>query len=252
MFRMERSEMPFSKSGVMFESSAAAIAVVFGAMLLALAGCADPIEPAPMMDAPNVLYGSVEDDGFTVAAINLETINPQFLRQVVDTPPTIASEPGIVVIDPANRFLYLTLAGGKSMRYGIGVGRDGFAWSGEAVIKDKQHWPKWFPPKEMMERDPEAAKYPDGMDGGPSNPLGARALYLWQGKKDTLYRVHGTRDPSSIGKAVSSGCVRMFNQDIIDLYERVPLDTKVIVLPAENEADALVTEIVGPTVPPKI
>ena len=244
--------MAFLNGGAVFRSPVPGIGAVVGVALLALAGCADPIEPAPMMDPPNVLYGAVEDDGFTVSAINLRTIDPQFLRQVVDSPPTIASEPGIIVIDPANRFLYLTLAGGKSMRYGIGVGRDGFAWSGEAVIKDKQHWPKWFPPKEMMERDPEAAKYPDGMDGGPSNPLGARALYLWQGNKDTLYRVHGTRDPSSIGKAVSSGCVRMFNQDIIDLYERVPLETKVIVLPAENEADALVTEVVGPAVPPKI
>jgi lipoprotein-anchoring transpeptidase ErfK/SrfK len=244
---MELFEMPFFKSGAAYQSRTPGIAVVVGAALLALAGCADPIEPVPMMDPPNVLYGAVEDDGFTVSAINLRTIDPQFLRQVVDTPTTISGEPGVIVVDPANRFLYLTMAGGKSMRYGIGVGRDGFAWSGEAVIKDKQHWPKWFPPKEMMERDPEAAKYPDGMDGGPTNPLGARALYLWQGNKDTLYRLHGTRDPSSIGKAVSSGCVRMFNQDIIDLYERVPLETKVIVLPAGNEADALVTEIVGPS-----
>jgi lipoprotein-anchoring transpeptidase ErfK/SrfK len=212
------------------------------AALFALSACSDPV-PTPTIDPPGVLYGAVEDDGFKVPAINLKRVDPQYLRQVVDTPSTISATPGTIVVDPGNRFLYLTLAGGKSMRYGIGVGRDGFAWSGEAVIKDKQHWPKWFPPKEMVERDPKARPYADGMDGGLRNPLGARALYLWQGNKDTLYRLHGTYDPSSIGKAVSSGCVRMFNQDIMDLYERVPLGTTVVVLPVENEADTLVTEV---------
>jgi lipoprotein-anchoring transpeptidase ErfK/SrfK len=117
-----------------------------------------------------------------------------------------------------------------SMRYGVGVGRDGFAWSGDATIHDKQAWPKWFPPKEMMERQPETAQYADGMEGGVKNPLGARALYLWQGNKDTLYRLHGTNEPASIGHAMSSGCIRLLNQDIIDLYERVPLGASVVVL----------------------
>ena len=115
--------MAFLNGGAVFRSPVPCIGAVVGAALLALAGCADPIEPAPMMDPPNVLYGAVEDDGFTVSAINLRTIDPQFLRQVVDTPTTISGEPGVLVVDPANRFLYLTLAGGKSMRYGIGVGR---------------------------------------------------------------------------------------------------------------------------------
>ncbi len=167
-------------------------------------------------------------------------LDPQFVRQQVATPYKLQQYAGMIVVDPANKFLYLVREDGTSMRYGIGVGRDGFAWSGDAVIKAKREWPKWFPPKEMQERDPEAAKYPDGMDGGPRNPLGARALYLYQGDVDTLYRLHGTNDPRSIGRAVSSGCVRLMNQDIIDLYNRVPLDTKVVVLGAEVEAPVMV------------
>jgi lipoprotein-anchoring transpeptidase ErfK/SrfK len=244
--------MPLFKSGAVNRLIAPSAAALAGLALLAVTGCSDSPSPMPTLDPPKVMYGAVDDDGFNVPAINVKRVPPQFLRQVVSTPPNIPAAPGVIVVDPANRFLYLTLASGKSMRYGIGVGREGFAWSGEAVIKDKQHWPKWFPPKEMVERDPKARPYAKGMDGGPHNPLGARALYLWQGNKDTLYRLHGTVDPSSIGKAVSSGCVRMFNQDIMDLYERVPLNTKVIVLPAENEADTLITDLFGPKAPPKI
>jgi len=140
------------------------------------------------------------------------------------------------VRDPTNRFLYLVENGGQSMRYGIGVGREGFAWSGTAVVHDKQEWPKWFPPPEMVARDPKVAPYANGMEGGIKNPIGARALYLWQGNKDTLFRLHGTNEPSSIGHAVSSGCIRLLNQDIIDLYDRVPTGTKVVVLPTPDES----------------
>ena len=148
-------------------------------------------------------------------------------------PTDIPSQSGSVVIDPAHRFLYLILDQGQGIRYGIGVGREGFGWSGTATVKSKQEWPKWFPPSDMMARDVRAAHWVDGMPGGNDNPLGARALYLWQGNKDTLYRIHGTNEPLSIGRGVSSGCIRMFNQDAIDLYNRVPEGTKVIVLPAE-------------------
>jgi lipoprotein-anchoring transpeptidase ErfK/SrfK len=116
------------------------------------------------------------------------------------------------------------------MRYGIGVGRQGFSWSGEARIQHKAKWPRWTPPASMVKRDKFAAKWAQGMPGGPKNPLGARALYLFQGGVDTLYRIHGTFVPSSIGKAVSSGCIRMLNVDVADLYERVSLGTRVIVL----------------------
>jgi lipoprotein-anchoring transpeptidase ErfK/SrfK len=138
--------------------------------------------------------------------------------------------PGTIVIDTKNRFLYLVMEGSRAIRYGIGVGRQGFSWGGTAVIRRKAKWPTWTPPAEMVARDELAAEWADGMPGGPRNPLGARALYLYQGNQDTLYRIHGTFVPSSIGKAVSSGCIRMINYDVADLYERVPIGTKVIVV----------------------
>ena len=126
--------------------------------------------------------------------------------------------------------------GGRAIRYGVGVGRQGFGWSGVATIHDKQQWPDWYPPKEMLDRQPELRRQMSelqsgiGMPGGPRNPLGARAMYLWQNNKDTLFRIHGTFEPWTIGKSVSSGCIRMINQDAIDLYERTPVGAKVVVL----------------------
>lgn len=134
---------------------------------------------------------------------------------------------GTIVIDTSSRHLYLVQPGGGAIRYGIGVGRQGFAWRGVARVGRKSEWPRWIPPKEMLKRRPDL---PDEMDGGLDNPLGARALYLFQGNKDTLFRVHGTNEPDSIGKAVSSGCIRMLNADAIDLYERVKVGTRVVVL----------------------
>lgn len=200
---------------------------------LLAAGCttsANDPTLAVSLPAPPLMYASVQDGGFTVPAIPPGRVDPKYYRQLVSTPGYITEQAGTIVVDPQRKFLFLVMENGKSMRYGIGVGREGFAWSGDAVIKAKREWPKWFPPVEMQARDPEAAKYPNGMEGGLQNPLGARALYLYQGNVDTLYRLHGTNDPSSIGKAVSSGCVRLMNQDIIDLYNRVPIGTKVVVL----------------------
>ena len=137
---------------------------------------------------------------------------------------------GTIVVDTRNKFLYLVQPGGKAIRYGIGVGRQGFSWSGTAVIKRKAKWPTWTPPAAMVARDDFAAQWAGGMPGGPKNPLGARALYLYQGNVDTLYRIHGTFAPSSIGKAVSSGCIRMINSDVADLYDRIPVGTKVVVV----------------------
>jgi lipoprotein-anchoring transpeptidase ErfK/SrfK len=119
---------------------------------------------------------------------------------------------------------------GTAIRYGVGVGREGFGWHGRATVRRKAEWPTWTPPHEMTLRDHEAAKWASGMPGGPENPLGARAMYLYQGDRDTLYRLHGNNDPSSIGKAVSSGCIRLLNHDIIDLFNRVPVGTPVVVL----------------------
>jgi lipoprotein-anchoring transpeptidase ErfK/SrfK len=131
--------------------------------------------------------------------------------------------PGTIVIDTPQHFLYLVEPGGRAMRYGIGVGRPGFTWSGIHTVSSKKEWPDWVPPKEMIERQPGL---PHFMAGGPNNPLGARALYLGS----TLYRIHGSNEPWTIGHNVSSGCIRMRNVDVIDLYERVKIGTKVVVL----------------------
>jgi len=173
-------------------------------------------------------YAATNDGGFSLPAIQYQNFDPKYLRQVVYYPSKYPA--GTIVVDPGSKFLYLIQPGGRAIRYGIGVGRAGFAWSGEAVIQFKREWPKWFPPDEMIERDPSLEKYRDGQEGGPRNPIGARGLYLWQGNKDTLYRIHSTNQPSSIGTNASSGCIRMWHQDIIDLYNRVDVGTKVVVL----------------------
>ncbi|PPE78990.1 L,D-transpeptidase [Kaistia algarum] len=209
-------------------------------MPIALAGCQTAGQTSSLSTMPagapiidqgfREMYAAIDTEPFPVPAVDLKQIDPQFFRQVVQLPPEIAAQPGTLVVDPPNHFLYLVFENGTAIRYGVGVGRQGFAWSGDATIQAKQQWPKWHPPKEMMARDPEAAKWPTGMPGGPGNPLGARAMYLYQGKVDTLYRIHGTTQPWSIGKSLSSGCIRLINQDIIDLYERVPIGTRVTVL----------------------
>jgi len=173
------------------------------------------------------MYAGLPRETFPVPAVDLSKIETHYLRQIVDYP--TAEWPGTIVVDTPERFLYLVLEGGRALRYGIGVGRQGFSWSGRANIPFKRPWPKWTPPASMIEREPELAKYRDGMEPGLDNPLGARALYLFQNGRDTLYRIHGTGEVASIGKAVSSGCIRLLNQDVIDLYRRVPLGTEVVV-----------------------
>jgi lipoprotein-anchoring transpeptidase ErfK/SrfK len=143
-----------------------------------------------------------------------------------DTP----EEPGTIIIDTSARALHYVLGGGQAIRYGVAVGKQGFDWAGIAKIGRKVEWPKWTPPKDMIERRPELAKFAEGVPPGPENPLGARAMYLFDGGHDTLYRIHGTNEPQSIGRAASSGCIRMLNEEVIDLYDRSPLGTKVIVL----------------------
>ena len=165
---------------------------------------------------------------YEIVPANLKTIPVPFRKQLVNYP---GSEwPGTLVVDPEHRHLYHVLENQQAIRYGVGVGREGFSWAGEAKIGMKRRWPRWLPPIEMVERDEKAAKWVNGMPGGPENPLGARALYLYANGADTLYRIHGTNDPSSIGKALSSGCIRLLNQDIADLYLRVPVGSKVVVL----------------------
>jgi lipoprotein-anchoring transpeptidase ErfK/SrfK len=156
------------------------------------------------------------------------TIAPQFLPTIVDYDG--AHEPGTVVIDTGEKFLYLVQEDGKARRYGVGVGREGFGWKGTVAVGRKAEWPSWTPPKEMIGRQPWLAKYSKGMPGGPDNPLGARALYLYEGERDTLFRIHGSNEPWTIGQNVSSGCIRMRNDDVTELYNRVPIGATVVVL----------------------
>lgn len=174
-------------------------------------------------------YAAIPSEKFRVDAVDLSAIDPRLLRQVVEY--RTAEPPGTIVVDPHNRFLYLVEKDGKAVRYGVGVGRAGLEFTGTANIQLKKEWPHWTPTAAMIAREPKRyAKWAVGMEGGEGNPLGARALYLFKGGRDTHYRIHGTTEPDSIGKAVSSGCIRMMNQDIIDLYGRVPLHAKVVVL----------------------
>ncbi|WP_210164947.1 L,D-transpeptidase [Afifella pfennigii] len=201
-----------------------------------LGGCAtqaDGPRVEPLAYAPTVdpfyqqMYGAIPDEKFPIPAADISRIDPQYLRQEVAY--SGPEQPGTVVVDPNARFLYLVREGGRAMRYGVGVGREGFGWSGGATIARKAKWPTWTPPREMIEREPELVKYANGMKPGLDNPLGARALYLFQGGRDTLYRVHGTQEEWSIGRAVSSGCIRLLNQDVIDLYSRVPTGSRIVV-----------------------
>jgi lipoprotein-anchoring transpeptidase ErfK/SrfK len=159
--------------------------------------------------------------------------DPAFARQVVAY--ATHEQPGTIIVDPANHFLYFIHDANRAIRYGVGVGAEGFIWSGRATVHSKQEWPDWYPPAEMLARKPELRQHMVqlqsgiGMKGGPDNPIGARALYLWSGNKDTLYRIHGTNEPWTIGTNVSSGCIRLTNEDIVDLYNRTPIGAKVIV-----------------------
>jgi lipoprotein-anchoring transpeptidase ErfK/SrfK len=182
-------------------------------------------------------YAAIEDEPFFVPAVPLKQLTPRNMRAFVDYPTD--QPPGTVVIDPASRFLYLVQENGKALRYGVGVGRAGMEFTGTANVGYKREWPRWTPTQDMIAREPDKyGKWAGGMEGGEKNPLGARALYLFKDGKDTLYRIHGTNEPWSIGHGVSSGCIRMMNQDVIDLYRRVPAGAKVVVLPTERAAPA--------------
>jgi lipoprotein-anchoring transpeptidase ErfK/SrfK len=173
-------------------------------------------------------YGARTDAGYRVPAIPITKVARKFQRQTVrfDT----AEKPGTIIVDTTEKHLYFVLPEGKAVRYGIGVGREGFEWKGTARVALKREWPVWTPPAEMIQRQPELVKYAKGMPPGPYNALGARALYLHNRSGDTGYRLHGTPEWASIGKAMSSGCIRLMNQDIIDLYNRAEVGAKVIVI----------------------
>lgn len=176
------------------------------------------------------LYGPVADKKFPIAAVDLDQVDPKYYRRTVDYESSEA--PGTIIIDSGNYYVYRIEGGGKATRYGANVGRQGFLWSGEATIGRKAEWPTWTPPKEMIKRQPEVAKYARGMPGGPENPLGARTLYLYQKGVYTLYTIYSTSEPDTIGTNLTSGCTGLLTQDMIDLYDRTAIGTKVIVLPA--------------------
>ena len=156
-------------------------------------------------------------------------LDPEYVPQSVFYSMNYA--PGTIVVDPRNHFLYLMERWGRARRYGVGVGKAGLAFKGSAIVQRKAEWPSWTPTRNMIRREPgKYARYANGVPGGINNPLGARALYLYRNGRDTYYRIHGTTQPSSIGRSVSNGCIRMINDHVIDLYERVPVGTRVVVL----------------------
>ncbi|MCF3936192.1 L,D-transpeptidase [Acuticoccus sp. M5D2P5] len=215
--------------------------VLIGMGAMAVSGCTIAQEQEPFaVERPTIpaeyvrMYGPVLNEPYPIPAVDLSKIQPQFFRRQVPDP--TGERPGTIVVDTPSRYLYLVQEGGTAMRYGIGIGRQGFDWNGDATIRMKREWPVWTPPSEMIAREPDLEQYRDGMPPGLQNPLGARALYLFEGNRDTLYRLHGTQEAYSIGRAVSSGCVRLLNQDIIDLYNRVPVNTRVVVRPLDAPA----------------
>jgi len=218
--------------GTLKRNSRAAVAAL-GALavgVLALSGsvAASPLPLFPFLmtpeqSAPPPVQAAPSEDESSIVEMPA-----RLKRQIVSYPTREA--PGTVIIDTPNTYLYYVLGGGQAIRYGIGVGRDGFTWSGVQSITKKAEWPDWTPPPEMIARQPYL---PRQMAGGPGNPLGARAMYLG----GTVYRIHGTNAPQTIGTHVSSGCIRLTNQDVADLYSRVNVGTKVIVLPMERRAD---------------
>ena len=195
---------------------------------LGLAGCASP-EGMSLAEAQKV-YGPVPDKKFAIPAVDVAKVPPKYFRATVPYETTEAV--GTIIVDPGKYYVYRIEEDGKATRYGANVGRDGFRWSGDAYVGRKSEWATWTPPKEMIKRQPEAAKWAGGMPGGLENPLGARTLHLYQNGSYTLYTIYATIDPESIGSGVTSGCVGLLTQDMIELYDRTPVKTKVVVLPA--------------------
>ncbi len=208
--------------------------------LTVLAACAAPPDVARAPVEPQVdpallaMYAPIQDGENAIPAVPPKYLSDRNKRQEVAY--WTDEKPGTIVVDPYDKFLYFILDDDRALRYGVAVGKAGLAFAGTGNVPFKREWPGWTPTQNMLNTQPEMyGKYAAGLEGGINNPLGARALYLFKGGKDTMYRIHGTNDASSIGKATSAGCIRLFNQDILDLYERVPPNTRVVVL---NEAQA--------------
>jgi lipoprotein-anchoring transpeptidase ErfK/SrfK len=200
---------------------------VAGLGALGLTGCAS--DGMSLAEAQKT-YGPAPDGKILIPAVDVSKIDPKYYRRTVRYESNEAV--GTIIIDPHNYYVYRVEGDGNATRYGANVGRQGFLWSGDAYVGRKAEWPVWTPPREMIQRQPEAAKYASGMPGGLENPLGARTLYLYQNGVYTLYTIYSTSDPESIGTNVTSGCTGLLSQDMLDLYSRTPVKTKVVVLPA--------------------
>lgn len=188
--------------------------LMLGCLTLAAAGCTPMVQQAV--------------EPFSSAINKPKGLNPEFRRRHVRY--SGGEAPGTIVVNTSERFLYLVEGDGWATRYGVGVGEEGLSLKGKATIGRKAEWPSWTPTENMMRRKPRLVQYAGGVPGGPNNPLGARALYLYRGNRDTMFRLHGTNEPWTIGTAVSSGCIRLTNEDVVHLYERVPEGTSVLVI----------------------
>jgi lipoprotein-anchoring transpeptidase ErfK/SrfK len=208
---------------------AAAIVTIAAATAISTSASANPLNPFEALFGP--LRPQVEAPAYAAPTEDSKDtdLRAELRRQVVNY--RTSEAPGTIIIDTPNTFLYLVMPGGKAMRYGIGVGREGFTWAGTKTIERKAEWPDWTPPPEMIQRQPYLPRFVAGGDG---NPMGARGMYL----SGSVYRIHGTNAPESIGTQVSSGCIRLVNEDVIDLYNRVHVGTKVIVLPMSSHRAA--------------
>ena len=195
---------------------------------LGLSGCvgADSMSRSEAL----MLYAPVPDEKFPIPAVDVGKLDPKYYRRTVRY--DSSEEPGTIIVDPANFYVYRIEGEGNATRYGANVGREGFLWSGNAYVGRKAEWPVWTPPKEMIQRQPEARKYAGGMPGGLDNPLGARTLYLYQNGSYTLYTIYSTSDPETIGSGITSGCTGLLTQDMMHLYDQTPVKTKVVELPA--------------------
>jgi lipoprotein-anchoring transpeptidase ErfK/SrfK len=207
-----------------------------GLLALAAAGCATTAPrpeqtaslPPPIPDDVVMMYRAMPEEQFPVPAVDLRYLRPEYYRRRVSY--ATVEHPGTVVVDTVNRYLYHVEENGMAMRYGVGIGRAGFEWSGRGHVAYKRAWPVWTPPTEMIARQPELEQWRRGQPPGLDNPLGARALYIHEGNRDTIYRIHGTEEAWTIGDAVSSGCVRLIHQDVIDLADRVRPGSPIVVL----------------------
>ncbi len=223
-------------------------AFLLGAGALALTGCVStrsaavaPVAPEPVRPVTPLMYAAIPDEKFPIPEVDVSKVDERWWRAEVDYP--TKEKVGTVIVDTPNRYLYHVRPEGRAMRYGVGVGRDGFSWAGRGHIAYKREWPRWNPPDEMVARQPELEPYSianGGMGPGLHNPLGSRALYIHEGNRDTIYRVHGTAEDWSIGKAVSSGCIRLLNQDVIHLADNVRDGSAILVIPDPSGGQILV------------